>query len=96
MPTKASEYMVCGTPILIFSPEEMAIVSYARVYGWAKVVTENSLDSLINALKELLGDTEVRQSIGTKAISVAAERHDGFLVRTEFMRLLGGLVNLNS
>ena len=32
MPTKAPEYMASGTPILIFSPEDTALVEYAKEY----------------------------------------------------------------
>lgn len=54
MPTKASEYMVSGTPVLIFAPSDTALARYAEEYRWAKVVTENNLDSLKEALLVLL------------------------------------------
>src|SRR5690606_36011641 len=54
MPTKASEYMASGTPIIVFAPEATAIAKYAHEYGWADVVTENDTTTLAEALKNLV------------------------------------------
>ena len=39
MPTKAPEYMISGTPIIIFAPKVTALVKYANKYEWAIVIT---------------------------------------------------------
>nr|MBI1231312.1 group 1 glycosyl transferase [Cytophagales bacterium] len=94
MPTKASEYMICGTPILIVAPAETALVQYATKYCWAEIVTDNNLEVLVRSFENLLLDKSRRQLIGQTAISVAERRHDGDKVRQEFMEeltLLAGL-----
>jgi glycosyltransferase involved in cell wall biosynthesis len=88
MPTKASEYMVSGTPILIFAPAETALVQYADKYSWAEIVTSSNVESLVNSLELLIADKERRQQLGLKAISVAEMRHDGEIVRKEFTEQL--------
>jgi glycosyltransferase involved in cell wall biosynthesis len=96
MPTKASEYMISGTPILIVAPEDTALVQYAKRFGWAEIVSKDDFMSLTHALEELIINKEKRQQIGTTAIRTAEERHDGKIVRQEFMHelsLLSGLLN---
>lgn len=88
MPTKASEYMISGSPILISAPAETALVQYARKFAWAKIVTKNDLDALIDALEELLTQKEQRRQLSATAISTAEQRHDGVIVRKEFMQKL--------
>jgi glycosyltransferase involved in cell wall biosynthesis len=88
MPTKASEYMICGTPIVIVAPRQTALVKYAERYAWAEIVTSNRLEDLIDALELLLKDKERRRKIGETAISTAEKRHDGNTVRKEFMNQL--------
>lgn len=96
MPTKASEYMICGTPILIVAPAETALVQYANKYSWAEIVTSSDLESLANSLEKLIVDKEIRKHIGLRAISIAEERHDGTKVRLEFMRQLSLLSNFSN
>lgn len=92
MPTKVSEYMISGTPILIFAPQNTALVTYAEEYKWAKVVTENKFDSLKIALYELLMNENLRKEIALKAVEVAEKRHDASVVRENFRKQLGTLV----
>jgi glycosyltransferase involved in cell wall biosynthesis len=95
MPTKASEYMICGTPIVIVAPAQTALVKYAERYAWAEIVTSNKLENLIDALELLLLDKERRQKIGETAISIAEKRHDGNTVRKEFMNQLALLSGMS-
>ncbi|MCC5939711.1 MAG: group 1 glycosyl transferase [Lunatimonas sp.] len=95
MPTKASEYMISGTPVLIFSPDEMALVTYAKHYQWARVVTEPSSEALCGALHQLLLQKQERQRLAATAMSIASLRHDGVVVRREFMEQLVQLAKNN-
>ncbi|SEJ68886.1 hypothetical protein SAMN05192553_108119 [Cyclobacterium xiamenense] len=92
MPTKASEYMVSGTPILIFAPEETALVDYAKKYQWAKVVTENKIDVLVEAVEGLLANSGEREAFGKAAIAIAKERHEGKKVRDDFRQALNSVL----
>lgn len=93
MPTKASEFMASGTPILIFAPADTALVEYAKEYGWAKIITNNKVEFLVQGLEEVLANTDLRKDIGTRAVSVACERHEAFLVRKEFKNSLISVLN---
>ncbi len=92
MPTKASEYMISGTPILIFAPFETAIVHYAQQHNWAKVVTDNKENALKTALKELILSQEERENRAQTAIQLAESKHDAVKVRTNFKRALTSLL----
>lgn len=93
MPTKATEYMISGTPIIVFAPEDTAIVHYAKENACAKIVTENSLDILVKALKELIADERARTEISRKAAQTAEVFHDGDYVRENFRNALASLVS---
>ena len=76
MPTKAPEYMVSGSPIIILAPEETTIVKYAEKYEWAKVIKEQSIDVISKAIRELIEDKEQRQQIAKNAIKIAEKNHN--------------------
>lgn len=84
MPTKASEYMVSGTPIIVFAPEVTAIAKYAQEQGWAKVVTENQTFRLAEALKVLVQNEGERRKISETANAVAEKRHRADQVSKDF------------
>lgn len=95
MPTKATEYMISGTPIIIFSPAQTALVSYAKKYHWAKIVTENNASILARALTSLIQNKEERQRLAQTAIMVAKEYHSHTKVISEFRSNLASLANNN-
>lgn len=92
MPTKASEYMVSGSPILIFAPEVTAIVKYAKEYKWAKVITENNMEDLTEALEEFIINPVQRELIAKNAISIAENNHDAAIVTEKFRKAITSLV----
>jgi glycosyltransferase involved in cell wall biosynthesis len=93
MPTKAPEYMISGTPIIIFAPEVTAIVKYAKEYDWAKVITENSINILSDAIKQLIENKELRQQIAQNAIKIAEENHNSIDVTNQFRKVILSIVN---
>ena len=88
MPTKASEFMASGTPIIAFAPEETAAVQYAQKHGWAKVVTENKVEVLTKAIQELIQSKAARQGIAENAKTLAEERHAAHIVSAEFQQMI--------
>lgn len=84
MPTKTSEYMISGTPIIVYAPAETALAKYAKSYKWAKVVTEKNLSILCDAIEELYNDGNLRASLGSTAVKIALDKHDAGKVREEF------------
>ena len=95
MPTKASEYMASGSPIIIFSPEDTALVQYANEYGWAALVIENKVAALAETISRLLCDEDLRKNIAGKAKSLAESSHDARIVTEDFQNCICGIVNKN-
>jgi glycosyltransferase involved in cell wall biosynthesis len=93
MPTKATEYMASGTPIIVFSPEETAIVNYARKYDWAKVITENNIDTLCEGIAALIQNETTRQQIAQNAINVAKKNHGSVQVTQHFQEVIDSVIN---
>lgn len=88
MPTKASEYMASGTPIIIFAPEDTALVRYAQAQDWAAVVTENRIEYLCQTLKRLIQDQSYRTHFANNAKALAKSRHDVQQVSRNFKDVL--------
>jgi glycosyltransferase involved in cell wall biosynthesis len=92
MPTKAPEYMISGTPILIFASEVTAIVKYAQKCEWAYVITENNSNSLARALESLILDKHLRQKIAENAKKIAENTHSSLVVRSNFKEAISSLI----
>jgi glycosyltransferase involved in cell wall biosynthesis len=84
MPTKASEYMVSGTPILVFSSSETAITKHAFKYDWAYVVSEDSNEKIESAIKKLYEDENLRKNIGCRAKEFAIMHFESGKIRENF------------
>lgn len=99
MPTKASEYMISGTPVLVYAPFETAVSRFFADNECGCCVTEHIPDKLINAIKLLASDEEYRKKISHNAIRLATELFDAKKVRNEFQQLLikmGNSANLRT
>ena len=92
MPTKAPEYMVSGTPIIMFAPAETALVIEAIEGNWAKVVTENSIPKLAEAIKQLVLSENERKQIALNAVRIAEEKFNSETVRNNFRKVIAGIV----
>jgi glycosyltransferase involved in cell wall biosynthesis len=88
MPTKVPAYLASGTPILAYGPRQVAQIEYAAEAGWARVVGERSAHALEQAIREVLGDADLRTRLAARALEVAAERHDIERVRPRFQAVL--------
>lgn len=91
MPTKAPEYMVSGTPIIMFAPAETALCIAAVQGNWAKVVTENSVAKLAEAIKQLVSSEAERKQIAQNAITIAETKFDSQKVRNDFREVIASL-----
>jgi glycosyltransferase involved in cell wall biosynthesis len=88
MPTKASEYMISGTPTLVFADLQTALAKHAIKYRWAYVVSENSTEQLEVALNKLATDRDLRSELGCRAKEFAIEHFDSKIVQEEFKNSL--------
>lgn len=93
MPTKAPEYMVSGTPVIIFGPAETALVKNAIRGNWAKVITEDNIDVLATAINELVTDEQYRKQITANAISIAETKFNSVVVRNNFREIITAIKN---
>lgn len=84
MPTKGPEYMISGVPILIFAPENTALVRFAKKLDIAIIVTDNDLRCLCDAIKDLIFNEYKRIAISQNAIKVAEENFDSQKIQTNF------------
>ena len=75
MPTKVSEYMASGTPVLVVGPEDTALLRYAQ-QGWASVCTKSDIASISEAILKLKNSIQLRKSISAKAKEFAFSNHD--------------------
>ncbi len=94
MPTKAPEYMISGTPILVCAPSETAIVKNAQKNKWAKIVTENNIEKLSLAISELIQNMEERKHIAQNAIVFSERCFDAQKVRVSFRDSLSDFKSL--
>ena len=92
MPTKAPEYMISGTPIIIFAPKVTALVKYANKYEWAIVITDNNLIEISSAIRELIEKKERRQQIAQNAIKTAEKNHNSIDVTKNFKEAILSVV----
>ncbi|SNS07627.1 Glycosyltransferase involved in cell wall bisynthesis [Belliella buryatensis] len=88
MPTKASEYMVCGTPILIMAPKDTAVVKSALKLGWGYVLNDNRVEKLVESLKIMLFDPIARLRLSESARNVARNYHTKSIVQARFFKTL--------
>lgn len=87
-PTKASEYMLSGTPVLIIAPQETAVVRFFSVNECGYCVTKLAENEFDRALRFLIQNEDYRSKIGRNAMELAKEKFDGEKVRKEFQHLL--------
>jgi len=93
MPTKAPEYMMSGTPVIILGPAETALVKDAQRGNWAKVITENSVDALAAAIKTLLEDENLRKKIAGNAVRIAEINYNAVKIRNEFENTISSIAS---
>jgi glycosyltransferase involved in cell wall biosynthesis len=88
MPTKVSEYMISGTPVLVYSHFETAVSRFFTDNDCGCCVTEQIPEKLSNAIKLMVSDEAYRKKISHNAVRLATELFDSKKVRTEFQQLL--------
>ena len=84
IPTKASEYMISGTPVLVYADKNAAVTCHAVENKWAYVVSERNNELLENAIADLYNNEELRQNLGTLARNFAQKEFDEKIVTKRF------------
>ncbi|VAW21234.1 hypothetical protein MNBD_BACTEROID01-1648 [hydrothermal vent metagenome] len=88
MPTKMSEYMISGTPVLVYADKNSALAKFALQEQCAYTVTENNHYILHDAIVELYGNQYLRGKLGARAKEVAINNNDAEVVREDFRRAM--------
>jgi glycosyltransferase involved in cell wall biosynthesis len=88
MPTKASEYMISGSPVLVYSSDQTAVSQFFRQNNCGYCVTKPDLKELKAAIQFLIENEEYRKMVSRNAVNLARERFDSNKVREKFQRLL--------
>ncbi len=98
MPTKITEYMASGVPILLVGPASAPHIRYAGDGGWGLAVTESSPAALEAAIRTLVEDSGLRKKLGRRSQELARDHHDRDVVSRAFQQRLrdaAGAVGLN-
>jgi glycosyltransferase involved in cell wall biosynthesis len=95
MPTKSPEYMISGTPILVFAYNRTALTKYAKEGKWAYTVTEYKKEAIKQALLELNSDILLRMKIAERAKTMAVQNDDALKIREDFRKLLSVNMSLS-
>jgi glycosyltransferase involved in cell wall biosynthesis len=93
MPTKASEYMISGTPVLVYTPAMAAVSQFFSRNECGYCITRQSREEIVDAIRYIIDNEEYRKKISLHAVNLAKERFDAKKVRNEFQKLLVNLVN---
>jgi glycosyltransferase involved in cell wall biosynthesis len=86
--TKVPEYMISGTPILVFADKRTALAKYAIRDSWAYVVTNNNKMLLMQAIEELYSNLLLRKELAERARKIAIQNEDAKIVRENFRKSL--------
>lgn len=87
MPTKLTEYLAAGVPILLHAPSEIAVTKYVSDTNTGLICSENSETVLNERLEELINDANLRGRLKANALSLA-KKHDITIVRNKFREAL--------
>jgi len=71
MPSKASEYMASGTPIIVMASQETALAKHAIFHRWAVVIKAASQKAIKSTIFQLIENEDIRKDIATKAKNYA-------------------------
>lgn len=91
MPTKVPEYMISGTPILVYASPETALFKFFHQNKCGHCVGIQSKEEIVHGIKLLFQDMDYREELSQKAIAFAKEFFDSDIVRQRFHSLLRNL-----
>ena len=85
--------MISGTPIIMFGPGETALMKDGQRNNWAKVVTENNVEVLSEAINTLITDDGLRQQIAENAINIAETNYNSVKIRNQFREVITSIAS---
>lgn len=94
MPTKASEYMISGTPILVYAPGDSAVLQIFRKNECGFCLSSRGREAIMEALTFLINNPDYRSFISRNAVNFAKESFDAARVRSHFQSSLTNLLSV--
>lgn len=91
MPTKLTEYLASGKPMIVYCPEEIALAKYMYDKECAIMCTTTDVDELYNAVSKLQNKTLCNQLVDN-ALELAA-KHDIDIIREQFREKLNDFLD---
>lgn len=88
MPTKVPEYMISGTPILVYASEETALYKFFDRHKCGYCVGNHDINALANAIKKLINDPDCQDELSRNAVEYATEHFDSNIVTKSFQTVL--------
>jgi glycosyltransferase involved in cell wall biosynthesis len=93
IPTKASEYMISGTPILVFAPPQTAISRFFSDNECGHCVISDDFQAINTAMNLLIQNDTYREELGKRAIYQASRLFNGIAIRRNFKEFIISLLN---
>lgn len=91
LPTKISDYLSSGKPILILSPSYSSLARYAKMQDFAEIVCELDSESLLKAVYTIFSDEERRNTLCENALITFKRNHLLSSQRNDFEEALSSL-----
>lgn len=84
MPGKLADYLASGVPILVYGPDAVAQVRYAKSAAWAHVVDRRDPDALSEGIVRMTADMVERKRVATTARRLAETGYDAAAMQRRF------------
>lgn len=93
--TKVAEYMISGTPILVYADKQTALATYAKKEKWAYSINNNNKELLVSGIYNLMTNQSLRENISRQALDVVQKNHNSKIVTEHFRKTLVRSINSN-
>jgi glycosyltransferase involved in cell wall biosynthesis len=93
-PTKVSDYLVSGRPMLAYAPPDTFLSWFVRTTGCGVLVDRPDANALASAVRRLATDNVLRRAVVARAFAAAADRWDGDIVRAVLVNALNRWVGM--
>lgn len=87
LPSKAYDMMAVGMPIIGICTEEDDLADLITINHIGSIVTDTEVSSLVEAIKELIDNNEMREEYSVTARKYAIERYDENVVVEQYRNL---------
>jgi glycosyltransferase involved in cell wall biosynthesis len=92
MPTKASEFMISGTPILLYCSPALSIYEHAKEHKWAYIVSEGNTAKIAEGILDLCSNRLLREQLGNTAREFVIKNYNAATVREKFRQILASCI----